>query len=52
MQALAAIDSLGLKAKPWRNAIAALPREAPGAPERVRSEYIRRLLEHIAATLG
>ncbi|MBI5283380.1 MAG: sulfatase-like hydrolase/transferase [Candidatus Solibacter usitatus] len=52
MHSLGVIDSLGLKAKPWQDALAALPADAPQAPERVRSEYIKRLREHIAATLA
>ncbi len=52
MQALNAIDTLGEKAKPWRAAIAALPAAAPQSPERVRTEYIKRLREHIEKTLA
>ncbi|MBL0159105.1 MAG: sulfatase-like hydrolase/transferase [Bryobacterales bacterium] len=52
MQALNAIDTLGAKAKPWRAAIAALPNAAPQSPERVRTEYIKRLREHIDKTLA
>ena len=52
MQALAAIDALGTKAKPWKDAIAALPTAAPGADARVREEYIKRLRESIATSLG
>ncbi len=51
MQALAAIDTVGKRAMPWKSAIAALPKEAPAADARVRSEYIQRLQEHIAETL-
>lgn len=52
MQALNAIDSLGTKAKPWQAAIAALADADPKAPVRVRTEYIKRLHEHIAETLA
>lgn len=52
MQALNAIDTLGAKAKPWRAAIAALPHAAPQSPERVRTEYIKRLREHIDKALA
>jgi uncharacterized sulfatase len=47
MQALNAVDGLGAKAKPWAAQVLALPDAAPGAPERVRSEYMKRLREHI-----
>jgi uncharacterized sulfatase len=52
VQALNAIDTLGVKAKPWREAIAALPSAAPQAHVRVRTEYIKRLREHIEKTLA
>lgn len=52
MQALAAIDSLGLKAKPWKDAIAAQPVAAPGVHQNIRTQYIKNLREQIAATLG
>jgi uncharacterized sulfatase len=52
LQALAAIDSLGVKAKPWKDALAAQPIEAPGADARVRGQYIKILRDQIAATLG
>ncbi len=48
MQALNAIDSLGEKAAPLKEKVAALPKADPAAPERVRSEYVTRLIEHIA----
>ena len=47
MLALNAVDSLGTKAKPWVAEILALPDTAPKAPERVRTEYMKRLREHI-----
>jgi uncharacterized sulfatase len=49
MQALAAIGSLGDQAAPLRERIRALPRQDPKAPERVRSEYIGRLVASILA---
>ena len=49
MQSLASIDAVGSKAMPWKEAIAALPMEAPGADARVKSEYIRRLRESLAS---
>ncbi len=52
MQSLASIDALGAKAKPWKDAIAVLPSAAPGADARVREEYIKRLRESIAKSLG
>jgi arylsulfatase A-like enzyme len=52
MQSLASIDALGPKAKPWKDAIAALPTAAPKADARVREEYIKRLRESIAQSLG
>ncbi|MBI4890519.1 MAG: sulfatase [Acidobacteria bacterium] len=48
MEALNAVDSLGAKAKPWAKQILALPTDDPKAPERVRSEYLKRLHEAIA----
>jgi hypothetical protein len=52
MQSLASIDALGAKAKPWKDAIAALPTAAPGADARVREEYIKRLRESLAKSLA
>jgi hypothetical protein len=49
MQALNAIDVFGAKAKPWTAEILALPDADSNAPERVRTEYIKRLREHIRA---
>ncbi len=47
MMALNAVETLGAKAKPIKEKVLALPVEDPNAPERVRSEYIKRLLESI-----
>lgn len=46
LAALNAIDGLGEKARPVREAVAGLPREDPAAPARLRS-YIPRLLESV-----
>lgn len=46
LAALNAIDALGEKARPLREAVAKLPREDPAAPQRMRS-YIPRLIESI-----
>jgi len=51
-EALLVIDSVGKRAKPWQAAITSLPKQAPNAPERVRSEYIGRLHARIAASLA
>jgi len=50
-QALAALDALGAKAAPLRARLAALPQADPNAPARVRTEYIKRLLDHLQQTL-
>jgi arylsulfatase A-like enzyme len=47
MQALGAIDALGRKADAIRQQVAALPNADPAAPARVRTEYIKRLIESI-----
>lgn len=52
MQALNAVDGIGSKAKPWTAQIAGFPDKDEKAPERVRSEYIERLREHIQKTIG
>jgi uncharacterized sulfatase len=52
MLALNALDALGTKVKPWRDAIVALPDQDANAPERVRTEYLKRLLERLRVTLG
>lgn len=49
MQALAAIDALGKKADSIRQQVSRLPKSDPRAPERVRTEYISRLIESISA---
>jgi uncharacterized sulfatase len=49
MQALNAIDALGPNAKPWKVQIMALPAADTKAPQRVRTEYIKRLLEVLSA---
>ena len=51
MQAMNAIDALGPKAAPWKDRIQALPLADPNAPERVRSEYIKRLSEELLSKL-
>jgi uncharacterized sulfatase len=51
IQALNVIDGLGKKAARLKEQVKALPLDDPNAPERVRSEYTRRLVEHIAANL-
>ncbi|MCC6538085.1 MAG: sulfatase-like hydrolase/transferase [Bryobacterales bacterium] len=48
--ALNGLDALDVKAAGVKNAVAALPKEAPGAPERFRS-YIPRLIEKTLADL-
>ncbi len=45
LEALNAVDAIGERARPWLGRILALPDEDPNAPERVRSEYIRRMRE-------
>ncbi|MGB9610762.1 MAG: HEAT repeat domain-containing protein, partial [Bryobacteraceae bacterium] len=47
LEALNAVDALGLRARPWLAEILAMPDEDPKAPERVRSEYIRRMRERL-----
>lgn len=47
LEALNAVDSLGPRARPWLAEILAMPDEDPKAPERVRSEYIRRMRERL-----
>lgn len=47
MQALGSIDAMGKKADSVRQQVAALPKEDPTAPQRVRTEYIKRLIESI-----
>ena len=51
MQALSAIDALGAKAAPLKQKIALLPKADPTAPERVRTEYISRLIAEIETKL-
>lgn len=51
IEALNAIDALGAKAAPLKQRLAALPTGDPAAPERVRSEYTRRLFARLAETL-
>jgi uncharacterized sulfatase len=46
-QALAAIDAIGSKAASLKTQILALPKSDPTAPERVRTEYITRLIQEI-----
>lgn len=52
MQALNAVDSIGSKAKPWAAQILAFADADAKAPERVRTEYIKRLREHIQQTIA
>ena len=47
MQALNAIEVLGPKAAPLFAQVKALPQADPNAPERVRTEYIKRLIDQI-----
>jgi arylsulfatase A-like enzyme len=47
MQALGSIDALGKKADRIRAKVATLPKADPAAPERVRTEYITRLIAEI-----
>lgn len=49
MHALWSIDALGEKAASIRPQVAALPKEDPGAPARVRTEYIKRLIDQITS---
>jgi arylsulfatase A-like enzyme len=51
IHALNAIDTLGRKAAPWKQEIAALPAIDPKSPARVNTEYTTRLLERIKQTL-
>ena len=51
MQALTAIDAMGPKAAPLKAQLAAMPNVAPGAPDRVKSEYIGRLQKQILAKI-
>ena len=52
MQALNAVDSIGAKAKPWAAQILAFADADAKAPQRVRTEYIKRLREHIQQTVA
>jgi hypothetical protein len=52
VEALNAVEAIGAKAKPWLAAILAMPDEDPNAPERVRSEYVRRMRELLRKTAG
>jgi hypothetical protein len=52
VEALNAVSALGAKAKPWLDAILAMPDADPNAPERARSEYIRRMRELLEKTLS
>jgi uncharacterized sulfatase len=52
MQALNAVDSIGVKAKPWVAQILAFADADPKAHQRVRTEYIKRLREHIQQTVA
>jgi arylsulfatase A-like enzyme len=50
LQALNAVADLGARAMPAHEALKALPRAAPGVPDRV-SEYVPRILEKIVSDL-
>lgn len=52
VEALNAVSELGAKAKPWLDAILAMPDADPNAPDRARSEYIRRMRELLKQTLS
>jgi uncharacterized sulfatase len=52
IEALNAVSELGVKAKPWLDAILAMPDSDPNAPQRVRTEYIRRMRELLKKTLS
>jgi len=52
VEALNAVDAIGEKARPWLQQILALPDEDPKAPERARSEYIRRMRQLLAKRLA
>lgn len=51
MQALTAIDSLGVKASPLKPQLSAMPNTDPTAPDRVKTEYIGRLQRQILAKI-
>lgn len=52
VEALNAVEAVGAKAKPWLGAILAMPDADPNAPERARTEYIRRMRELLKRTLA
>ncbi len=52
VEALNAVDAIGGRARPWLARILAMPDEGPNAPERARSEYIRRMRELLQRTLA
>jgi len=52
VEALNAVEAIGEKAKPWLSAILAMPDEDPNAPQRARSEYIRRMRELLKRRLA
>ncbi len=45
VEALNAVEAIGERARPWIGQILAMPDEDPNAPQRARSEYIRRMRE-------
>lgn len=52
VEALNAVEAIGEKARPWIGKILAMPDEDPNAPERARSEYIRRMRELLKKRLS
>lgn len=52
VEALNAVEAIGEKARPWIGKILAMPDEDPKAPERTRSEYIRRMRELLKKRLA
>jgi uncharacterized sulfatase len=52
VEALNAVEAIGERARPWIAQILAMPDEDPNAPQRARSEYIRRMREMLQKRLS
>ncbi len=52
VEALNAVEAIGAAAKPWIGKVLAMPDEDPNAPQRARSEYIRRMRALLQKRLG
>lgn len=52
VEALNAVEAIGERAKPWIGKILAMPDEDPNAPQRARSEYIRRMRQMLQKRLA